>query len=217
MRYPFFNADNGANEGGTPPVDSNQQDQQAEQKQPFAVFPDEQSFMSRLHREAKKQVSEFVKSLGFEEETQLKELATRHRENLEAQKSEADKLREQLAAREAQLSEINKNLKLNEIKNEIVAAGIKPERVNYALKLINTEEINFENGAADKAKLNEILTNLVSDFPELKAQPQAPKGGQDFGQGSNPELLTMEMIKAMSPEETQRRLPDILKFLNNKK
>jgi hypothetical protein len=217
MKYPFFNADNGADlTGGSAGQDNSVTplEQTADQKQPFAIFPDEASFMSRLNREAKKQVSEFVKSLGFEQEVELKELASKHRESIEAQKSEADKLREQLAAREAQLNEINNTLKLNEIKNEIIAAGVKPERLNYALKLIDVNSVSFENGQADKTKLTDTINNLVSDFPELRAQNQAPKAGQDFGQSTTPDLLTMDIIKSMSPEETQRRLPDILKFLS---
>lgn len=214
--YPFFNADSGAPEGGAPAPDvvNNSADVNNEPNKPAISFPDEASFMNRVSREAKKQVNEFIKSLGFEKEDELKELATKHRENIEAQKSEADKLREVLAAREAQLNEISQTMRLTDIKNELLNSGIKSERINYALKLIDTNSLNDDSGNLDRGKVADAVNNLVADFPELKGQVQAPKAGQDFSQGTNPDMLSYDIIKGMSPEETQRRLPDILKFLS---
>lgn len=180
------------------------------------VFPDEKSFMSRVQREAKKQMQEFVKSLGFENDGQLKEIVQKQKQFEESQKNEYEKLQEKLQQKEQYIQQVNQNLKLNEIKSELLSQGIKPERVQYAIKLLDTNSIEYNDGQVNKEQLNSSISSLLTDFPELKIN-QAPKSaGADFSQSKQQDFLTLEMIKGMSQEETQRRLPEILKFLEKK-
>jgi hypothetical protein len=186
-----------------------------EQSQPI-TFENEKAFMARVQREAKKQVGEFVKALGFESDNQLKEVVQKQREFEESQKTEYQKLQEQLQQKTEYIEKVNNNLKLNEVKMEAINAGIKPERLNYALKLLDVESLEFTDGQLNKEQLNTNINSLLSEFPELKGNNNTKKAGQDFSQTKNNDLLTLESIKSMSVEEAERRLPDILKFLEKK-
>jgi hypothetical protein len=190
------------------------QEQQSQEK--AIVFPDEKSFMDRVKREAKKLNSDFVKSLGFESDNQLKELVEKQRQFEESQKTEYEKLQEALQQKEKYIEQVNQNLKLAEIKTQVLNAGIKQERLNYALKLIDINAIEFNEGKVNEEQLNSQISNLLNDFPELKGNQQIKSGGQDFSKSSPPDLLTMEVIKNMSPAEMEKRMDEVLKFLEKK-
>jgi hypothetical protein len=180
------------------------------------TFDNEKAFMARVQREAKKQVQDFVKTLGFESDGQLKEVIQKQKDFEESQKTEYEKLQEQLQQKTEYINKVNENLKFNEVKMEALNAGIKPERLNYALKLLDVNNIDFADGKINKDQLNTNLNNLLSEFPELKGSQGQQKAGQDFSQAKTNDLLTLEAIKNMSVEEAERRLPDILKFLEKK-
>jgi hypothetical protein len=232
--HPMLNADAGA-EGGVEPStepagenansggNTGNESAGAEEKKPFAVFPDEASFMGRVSREAKKQVGEFLKSLGVEKEDELKNIIQTHKETIENNKTELQKAME--AAEKAQkekdelFSSFTSTMKQNEAKVKAMALGIKPERLEYILKLIDLNSIEVVDGKIDSQSIEDSLNGILKEFPELKANNPASqqKAGQDFSQPTaNLDLLTMEAIKAMSVEEAERRLPDILKFMNKK-
>jgi hypothetical protein len=180
------------------------------------TFDNEKAFMSRVQREAKKQMQEFVKNLGFENDNQLKEVVQKQKEFEESQKTEYEKLQEQLKQKTEYIDKANQNLKNAEIKAQVLNSGIKQERLNYALKLLDTNNIEFNDGQLNTEQLSTQINNLLSEFPELKGAPQQQKVGQDFSQAKTNDLLTLEAIKNMSVEEAERRLPDILKFLEKK-
>jgi len=235
---PMLNADSGADGGASQSgsqehadVGGNNGNQTTDEAQgasskeskPFASFPDEQSFMSRINREAKKQVNEFLKSIGVEKEDELKEIVQKNREQAEQSKTELQKAKEAAEAaikdKENFFKKFNDTLKQNEAKVRAMALGIKPERLEYVLKLIDFKEIEIKDGAVDGGAIEEALNQVLKELPELKQQNQAglQKGGQDFSQSTaNPEFLTIEAIKAMSVEEAERRLPEIMKFMNRK-
>lgn len=233
-RTMLFNADTGAEGGNTNPApeatpevgatDANgggQQPGQDAQKQPFAVFPDEASFMGRVSREAKKQVNELLKGLGIEKEAELKSILQSHRENIEKNKTDLEKAQEaaNLATRERDeaLNKANRILKTTEAKVQALASGIKPERLDYFLKLVDLESVEVSDGAVDVDSLRGNVEKVLKEFPELKgSQPAASKGGQDFNQGAANNFLTLEAIKNMSAEEAERRLPEIMEFLSKR-
>lgn len=190
------------------------QEQQSENK--AIVFPDEKSFMDRVKREAKKQTQDFIKSLGFENDNQLKDLVQKQKEQEEAQKSDLQKLQEQLQVKEQYINQVNRNLKLNEVKMEALNAGIKKERIDYALKLIDVDAIEFNEGQLNKEQLSDKINGLLNDFPELKSMTGTQKAGQDFSKSTPPDLLTMDIIKNMSPAEMEKRMDEVLKFLSKK-
>lgn len=231
---PLFNADGGAGGGTSEPAGTNadsggnagnvagEPSAQSTESKPFAVFPDEASFMGRVSREAKKQVNEFLKSLGVEKEDELKQILSAHREGIEKSKSELDKAREAAAKAQKERDEfvgaLNTTLKLNEAKVQALANGIKPERLDYVLKLVDLSEVEVKDGAVDSKAVEGAISKVLKDFPELRATNQVPasKGGQDFSNPAAQELLTLESVKAMSVEEVERRLPDIMKLLERK-
>ena len=180
------------------------------------VFPDEKAFMARVQREAKKQMQEFVKNLGFENDNQLKEIVQKQKDYEESQKTEYEKLQEQLQQKTEYIDKVNQNLKLNEVKMQVLNAGIKPERLNHALKLLDVGSIDFVEGQLNSEQLNTSINNLLSEFPELKTNNAPKSAGADFSQSQPKDFLTLDMIKTMSREETERRLPEILKFLEKK-
>jgi phosphotransacetylase len=192
------------------------QSNESSQQESTIVFPDEKSFMQRVQRESKKQVNEFVKSLGFENDSQLKELIQKQKEQEESQKTEYQKLQESLQQKEQYINQMNQNLKQNEIKMQMLNAGVKSEKINYALKLIDANDIDYSDGKLDVDKLNKSLEDVLKEFPELKGGSQIKSGGQDFSKSTPPDLLTMEMIKNMSPSEMEKRMDEVLKFLSKK-
>lgn len=226
----FMNADAGA-EGGAP-QDANSGGQQAgtggaPTQQPFAVFPDEKSFMSRVSREAKKEFSEMLKSLGLEKESDLKTVIQSHRDSMEKSKTDLERAIEtaQKATedRERTLRYANDLLRKSEAKVQALSLGVKPERIDFLLKLADLDSVEVDNGAVDSGAVKNALELIVKDFPELRnttQQPPAPasqpKAGQDFsGSGHKMDLLSVEVIKNMSTEEAERRMPEIVQFLAN--
>ena len=181
------------------------------------TFENEKAFMDRVKREAKKQQQDFIKSLGFEKDDDLKAVIAKQKEFEQSQKTEYEKLQEKLQEKDSYINQINANLKLNELKMEALNAGIKPDRLNYALKLIDINSIDFVDGKLNSEQLNSNINTLLTDFPELKGISGTPKGGQDFNSSTTPDLLSMDMIKNMSAQETERRLPQILEFLSKNK
>ena len=180
------------------------------------TFENEKAFMSRVQREAKKQMQDFVKQLGFENDNQLKEVIQKQKSYEESQKTEYEKLQEQLQQKTEYIDKVNQNLKLNEVKMQALNAGIKPERLNHALKLLDVNTIEFVDGQINSEQLNTSINSLLSEFPELKANNVPKSAGADFSQSKQQDFLTLDMIKSMSREETERRLPEILKFLEKK-
>lgn len=235
MKQFFMNADAGASAGGTIPTDATTAatvgntgaaaDQAQTQNSPFAVFPDEKSFMSRVSREAKKEFSEMLKSLGLEKESDLKTVIQSHRENMEKSKTDLERAVEaaQKATheRDSALKYANDLLRKSEAKVQALNLGVKPERIDFLLKLADLTAIEVNDGVVDSLAVKSSLESIVKDFPELKAaaqyQPQAqPKGGQDFSTAAQKlDLLSVEAIKNMSTEEAERRMPEIIQFLAN--
>lgn len=192
-------------------------------KQPFAVFPDEASFMARIQREGKKQFKELLKGLGIEDETSLKSIIEAHKDAQEKAKTDLQKAQEAKEAAEKQakeaLTKANQVLIQTEAKLQAVALGVKPERVDYLLKLVDLSEIEVENGQVDKEAVKLAVEKVLSEVPELKQTAVTGKGGSDFSQADKKDLLTFEAIKNMSVEEAEARMDEIMAFLekNNKR
>lgn len=194
---------------------------QAGGQQPFAIFPDEQSFMSRVNREGKKQVNEFLKGLGVEKAEDLQAILKAHNDNIEAQKTELQKAQDAAkAAQDAQaaaLAQASNVIRTAEAKVQALAAGVKPERIDYLLKLTDLSKIEVKDGAVDSALVKEAIENVLKDLPELKAQPGTQKAGGDFSGGGQNTGLTMDQIKTMTPAEMEARLDEVMKFMATQK
>jgi hypothetical protein len=190
---------------------------------PFATFPDEASFMERMKREGKKQFGEFIKGLGFEKEDDLKAIISSHNENLEKNKTDLQKAQEAAAnsqkERDSLSLQLNNTLRTTEAKLLAVELGVKPERVDYLMKLSNIDAVEVKDGIVDKAALKAALEKTLTDLPELKALPGSSSGGQNFQQPGTggAQLLTMDVINNMSPAEYEKRRDEVMAFLNKGK
>lgn len=131
---PLFNAEgggggaggsgsDGANGGG----DGNGQGGGSGKADPFAIFPDEATFMARMKREGKAQMEALAKEMGFESVDAFKNAAKAKRESDEANKSELEKEKTARAQAEADkktaLAAANTRLMSAEIKVFAVQVG----------------------------------------------------------------------------------------------
>jgi len=187
-------------------------------KTPFAVFPDEASFMSRVKREAKTQVGEFLKGLGFEKEDDLKAIVTAHNTNIENNKTELQKANDAKAAAEALAANtsalLSKTMINSEAKVQALSLGIKPERIDYAMKLADLSGITVTDGAVNGDAIKEALQKVLTELPELKGTVVPGAGGGDFGSGNGGgDLLTWKAIESMSTAEAEKRMPEIMEFM----
>lgn len=193
-------------------------DPPAGNKDPFAIFPDEKSFMVRVGREAKKQMATMLQGMGLKDETDLKTMLEAKKAADEAGKTDLEKA---IAAqevlkneRDAAINKTNTFVKNTEIKNAAVAAGIKPERVNYLMKLMDLNSIDVIDGQVDQVLLNAQIKQIVTDIPELIGQGSTlpNKGGSSFN-GQNNAPLSYDLIRKMSKEDIAKRLPEINEYM----
>lgn len=228
----FYEADGGAGAGGgaaasttdgdtgdsTPPADDSgtaQKQTDSSKKEPFAVFDDERSFMSRVGREAKKQVSQLLQSLGVEKEDDLKNIVDSQRQAEEAKKTELEKLQGKLTKaeqdREKAISTANQRLLNAEIK--LLANELGFVNPDLAIKLVDQSSLEVTDTGEVKG-VKEALAVVLQDNPYLKGQTGTPKAGEDFSSGTDTKsLLTMDRIKNMSTDEVASRLPEIMDFM----
>ena len=198
-------------------------------KQPFAVFPDEQSFMGRVSREAKRMQKENLKELGFESNDQLsdalKELSTL-REAQNQKDGDNDKILNDLRndlttaqqAKDQAIQQAQSIAKMTEAKLKAYDIGIKPDRINHFLKLADLSEVSIDDqGKVDENELQSVLTALVDELPEFKSGGTSKAGSnyEDAGGDKGNKPLTQEEIKNMSTEEIMERMDEVQAALGN--
>jgi hypothetical protein len=189
---------------------------------PFAVFPDEESFMSRVQREAKKINKDFLKSLGVEKESDLKSLLKQKKEEEEAKKSDLEKAKEEAEQAKKNGSDAieraNKVLLTADARVTAAELGIDSKKIAYALKLADFSDVKVEDGEVDNKAVKAALKAVIADLPELVSKPGSSKGGEDFDEkDKSTEGLTVEALKNMSTAEAEKRMPEIMEFLNKNK
>ena len=190
LPFPMFEADDGAGSGGAATTDADsggQQEDGGEQQtqQPFAVFPDEKSFMARLKREARSLLESEAKSLGFESAEAMRAALKALREREEAEKSELERLREAAqkaeAERQAALAAANERLIRAEVKAVAADLGIVDPDAAYALMDRSGVTVD-DDGQVQGVKA--ALEALVKAKSYLVRQDAASRSGADFAGGS---------------------------------
>lgn len=110
-------------------------------------------------------------------------------ERLKAEKDEAEK------KAQAALAAANARVLRAEARVAASAAGVRADRLDYALKLIDLDGIEVDdNGTVDSAALAKAVKTLLSDFPELGAAQGTAAGGDFQGgqaQGKDPGAMSM--------------------------
>lgn len=178
-------------------------------REPFAVFPDRESFMARLKREAKREVANIAKQLGFDSPDALLEYVRAVKDEEQRKKSEEEKLRERLGEYERALAE--RELELAEARRQqaLVAAAMKHgvSDIEAAYRLIDWAEVD----TGDAKGVEEAVKKLLSRYPWLRSARQV---GGPTPTGGEAAHLTREQIEAMTPEEINRnwdRIQEALK------
>lgn len=155
---------------------------------------------------------------------ELEKLQREADERKKAEMSETDKLKADKEAAEKKavdaLAAANQRAISSEARVQAVALGIKPERIQHAMRLADLSGVTVdENGEPDVVAIKSALEAVLKDLPELKTQPAQTSGGADFQnqhrEGDKP--LTDELIADMDAKELARRMPEIQAYYAKKK
>lgn len=108
----------------------------------------------------------------------------------------------------------NKRAVLSEAKAQAAAMGIKADRLNYLLRLVDLSEVSTgEDGEPDLKAIKSAVEQVAKDFPEILSGSGMSRAGGDFSKANGNETpLSEEIIGRMSNAELRRRLPEIKAF-----
>lgn len=140
----------------------------------------------------------------------------------QAEMTEAEKLKAAADAAQAEVLKVRQEATLAlaqaEAQVQLVAAGVKPERVARALRLIDFSTLDpDESGKIPPADIKAACASLVADVPELVSISGAPKAGGDIAGGNPDPPLTTELIATMDPATLDRRGNEIEAFFKRKR
>lgn len=217
-------------EGGEPqdpPADPKApQDPPQDPKAPFAVFPDKESFMARVNREARKQSKEAVgnllKELGIENEDALKGIISAYNDAQAKNQTELDKVKEQLKKAQEDNTKYAKALvlgkKTDAVKSIATELGVDAKKIGRFSKFIDLDAVNIDkDGNVDIEDLKGTIQGILDEFPEFKGViPPTTGGGKPFQGGKGPDepkALTIDDIKKMSTKEVQEHWEEVQKVL----
>ena len=131
-----------------------------------------------------------------EAETERQRAEMDELERVKAEKEEADQ-----RAAEAQ-AERDRVLVDAEAKIAMLAAGVPAERLTKALRLLDLEGVEVEDGRIDTATVRRAVEALKAEIPELFAVPGPARSGGDFTvAGEGKRSFTAAEVKAMSAAE----------------
>ena len=131
-----------------------------------------------------------------EAETERQRAEMDELERVKAEKEEADqRVVEAQADRDRVLVDA-------EAKVAILAAGVPAERLAKALRLLDLDGIEVEDGRIDAASVRRAVEALKAEIPELFAVPGPARSGGDFTVASEGKRsFTAAEVKAMSAAE----------------
>lgn len=138
-----------------------------------------------------KAVNKMLKELGIDDIEKAKGILAKAREEEEASKSLDEKTLELKKSKEkAELEAIN-----SRIENAMLRKGIKDEKVERAVRLVDKKSILDEKGQLDQSKLNAEIEELLKDFPELVSKGVQEKVGFKIGADGKEDKPVDEMDK----------------------
>lgn len=176
--------------------------------EPFAVFKDEHSFMSRVSRDAKQKLEADAKAAGFDTVEAMLTAAKRAKDADEAAKTEAQKLADGKAAAEKERDEAKTRANNIAIRAEarLIAKDLGFVDVDDAYKLADLSGAKVE-ADGNVTGVKEVLEKLAKDKPHLIKQggdgKPAGSGGSAGGGargggsgGKTPEEQAKELAEA---------------------
>lgn len=140
-----------------------------------------------------KAVNKLLKDLGIsiDEVEKANGILAKARQEEEAAKSVDEKTQETLKrAEKAELEAIN-----SRVENAMLRKGIKDEKVERAVRLVDKKNILDEKGQLDQGKLNTEIEELLKVFPELIEKPTDEKVGFKIGADGKQDKPEDEMEK----------------------
>lgn len=138
-----------------------------------------------------KAVSKMLKELGIDDVEKAKGILAKAREEEEKAKSVDEKTLElQKGKEKAELEAIN-----SKIENAMLRKGIKDEKIERAVRLVDKTNILDEKGQLDSGKLNSELEELLKTFPELIEKKEEEKVGFKIGGDGKQDKPEDEMEK----------------------
>lgn len=165
-------ADDGGKQSGSP-------DDGKQKKEPFATFPDEASFMSRVKQASRVELKQMAEKLGFDSPEKLQEAAKKAKEIEEQNKSELEKAQ----AKNTELEQLNQRIK-EEADRKLVNAELKVFATQNGFAdpqdaVALADRAGIEVGEDDTIKgVKEAVEALAKAKPHLLGkQSKAPVGG----------------------------------------
>ena len=138
-----------------------------------------------------KAVNKMLKDLGIDDIEKAKSILAKAREEEEKAKSTDEKTLElQKEKEKAQLEAIN-----SQIENAMLRKGIKDEKVERAVRLIDKNNILDEKGILDKSKLSAEIEDVLKTFPELLEKKSEEQVGFKIGGDGKEDKPEDEMAK----------------------
>lgn len=124
-------------------------------------------------------------------------------------------------ASDERVAKLNKRAVTAEAKAVALGSGVKPDRMNRFLRLVDLDDVDVDDdGEVDEDAVADAVKAALEDVPEFagsgesKDEPKRTKSGGDNHKGDDTgPLLTREQIKAMSPEEINENWEQIQKSL----
>lgn len=142
-------------------------------------------------KNSEKATKQLLKELGIDDVEKAKSILAKAKEEEEAAKSVDEKTQEQIKrAEKAELDAIN-----SRIENALLRKGIKDEKVERAVRLVEKKNILDEKGQLDQGKLNTEIEEVLKVFPELIEKSQDEKVGFKIGSDGKQDKPEDEMEK----------------------
>jgi hypothetical protein len=82
---------------------------------------------------------------------------------------------------ETQLAAMRTTLITAEVKSAMAIGGVKPEKVERAVRLVDMTKCVDDKGQPDAAKIKKEIEDTLKDFPELKVTADEGAGGFRIG------------------------------------
>lgn len=142
-------------------------------------------------KNSEKATKQLLKELGIDDVEKAKSILAKAKEEEEAAKSIDEKTQETIKrAEKAELDAIN-----SKVENAMLRKGIKDEKVERAVRLVDKKNILDEKGQLDQGKLNTEIEELLKVFPELIEKPTDEKVGFKIGADGKQDKPEDEMAK----------------------
>ncbi len=187
---------------------------------PFAVFPDADSFNTRLSREAKALLKQQAEQLGYPSVDAMLQVVRDQKQAAEAAKSEETRLRERLAALEAKLKETEASARARLVEAEVRLTAnrlnVRPEALDDLAKLADLAAVEVTDGRV--VGVEEALKTLLEAKPYLVqdgSRPTAPnidatKAGPQRGSVS-PEMIQEFAARLGVSAEFLKQHPELMR------